>query len=273
MNLQVLIATMNQTDTSLLEKMNIQSDVVIVNQCDRENKEVFKWKGYTVIWIDSIERGLSRSRNMALKNATADICLLCDDDEVLKESYRNNILRAYKEIPNADAIVFNIERIHSNRSEKLFSRIEKIPFYKTYGSVHLSFKRERIIGEGICFNVNFGTGSGMYSSGEDAIFCMNIHKKKLKAFVYPAIIAEVSYQQSSWFSGYNEKYFYDVGAYLAEVYPVMKHLMKWYYPYCFRNLAALTAREIIKYISYGIKGYQKKLNYEEYMKIIKNYLK
>ena len=34
MNVQVLLATMHQTDDSLLKKMNIQSDIIVGNQCD-----------------------------------------------------------------------------------------------------------------------------------------------------------------------------------------------------------------------------------------------
>ena len=41
MTLQVLVATMHQTDHSLLEKMNIQSDAIVVNQCNRNEVERF----------------------------------------------------------------------------------------------------------------------------------------------------------------------------------------------------------------------------------------
>ena len=34
--LQVLVATMNQCDVSLVEKMNLNCDAVIANQADRE---------------------------------------------------------------------------------------------------------------------------------------------------------------------------------------------------------------------------------------------
>lgn len=266
MTFQVLVATMNQTEYSLLERMNIQSDAIVVNQCNKNEKHIFEWNGYTIVWINSTERGLSHSRNMALDNANADICLLCDDDEVLKESYREYILAAYAEVPQADMLVFNIEKIDCAESEKLFTKVKAIPNYKTYGSVHLTFKRKKIIDHGIWFNTNFGTGSGKYSSCEDAIFCMEIHKRGLKSFVYPLVIATVSYAESSWFNGYNEKYFYDMGAYLAEVYPKMKWIMKWYYPFRLGNLTSLKTGEIIKYISYGIRGYRNKLCYEDYMK-------
>lgn len=40
MKLQVLVATMNQKDFSLFEKMNIQCDVIFANQ---ENENRYEW--------------------------------------------------------------------------------------------------------------------------------------------------------------------------------------------------------------------------------------
>ena len=58
MTLQVLIATMHQTDHSLLEKMNIQSDAIVINQCDRDEVERFTYKGHSVLWMSLNERGV-----------------------------------------------------------------------------------------------------------------------------------------------------------------------------------------------------------------------
>ena len=49
MTLQVLVATMHQTDHSLLEKMNIQSDAIVINQCDRNEIERFTYKGHNIL--------------------------------------------------------------------------------------------------------------------------------------------------------------------------------------------------------------------------------
>lgn len=51
MTLQVLVATMHQTDHSLLEKMNIQSDAIVVNQCNRNEVERFMYNGHQILWM------------------------------------------------------------------------------------------------------------------------------------------------------------------------------------------------------------------------------
>ena len=73
----------------------MQSDAVVVNQCNSDGKTLLKYKGYDILWIDSTERGLSRSRNMALKNADGEICILCDDDEKMTEGYPELINKAF----------------------------------------------------------------------------------------------------------------------------------------------------------------------------------
>ena len=254
LKIQILVATMFQEDHSLLDKLNIQSDVLVVNQCNREGMNSFEYNGYNVLWIDSTERGLSRSRNLALQNASADICVICDDDERLSEGYPQMIQDAYCALPDADFVAFNINRIGSKITEKPFAKAERVGRFKTYSSVHITFKRTSIIESRISFDVRFGAGSGVYLCGEDSIFCMSCHNNHLKMYTYPGIICDVNCEQSTWFKGYNEKYFYDVGAYLATVFPRLKTILKWYYPLRFKNLSQLSSKEIICAVNKGIRS-------------------
>lgn len=267
LKIEVLLSTMNQNDIKIVEKCNIKTDAVVINQCDINDYKIIE-DGKTIRMFSTTERGLSNSRNMALKNAKGDICIICDDDVVYCNNYAEIVDQAFKEIPNADIIVFNIERISQDVrriEEKLFTKVSKIPPFKTYGSVHIAFKRESIQKKGLAFNTLFGTGSGMYNMGEDAVFFMDAHKSKLNCYVYPACFAKVYFDGSSWFEGYNEKYFYDVGAYLSEVYPKSKHLMKYYYPIRMRALSELSRKAIIKSINAGVRGYKLHKNYRQYM--------
>lgn len=54
------------------------------------------------------DKGLTKSRNYAIKHSEADVCLLCDDDEVFSRNYEEGILTAYRDLPEADVIIFNI---------------------------------------------------------------------------------------------------------------------------------------------------------------------
>ena len=92
MKLQVLVSTMHQTDHSLLDKMNIQTDAIVVNQCDRNENEVFDHKGHQIQWLSFNERGVGLSRNTALARGTADILLFADDDVVYNDDFHKTLI-------------------------------------------------------------------------------------------------------------------------------------------------------------------------------------
>lgn len=255
MKIQVLLSTMFQTDHSILDKINLQSDAVVINQGDRDGSCHISYKGYDVTWIDSPERGLSRSRNLAIRNADADVCLLCDDDEILYDGYAENILQAYQTLPDAELIVFNVDFSGAGRTEKKFLSPQKKPKYRSYGSVHVSFAlsavRDRIL-----FNTQFGSGSGVYLSGEDSLFCRDCQKAGLHCYTYPYTVAKVFCGDSTWFTGYNAKYFFDKGAYLAAAFPRVKHFYKWYFPLRLSGPSELGVAEMMRCIDRGIRDYQ-----------------
>lgn len=98
-----ILSRMHQKDASIIERSNVQSDVVIINQCDRNDIEDFdfinkKGRKCHAKFISTTERGLSKSRNMAIRNAWGDICLICDDDEWIADDSEDKILKAYKRI-------------------------------------------------------------------------------------------------------------------------------------------------------------------------------
>lgn len=81
MSIEVLVATMNREEISFLENMNLTTDAVVSNQNKYKegSKEYISSKQF-IYWIDSLERGLSNSRNLALNHAKADICLIAEVD-------------------------------------------------------------------------------------------------------------------------------------------------------------------------------------------------
>ena len=218
MKVQILVSTMNQNDYSLLDKLNIQTDAVIVNQHNHYSYDIFDYNGHRVEWICVNERGLSRSRNLALSKATGDICVLVDDDEQLRTEYPEIIRRAFSFYPNADVIAFNIASI-GNKSNRYYNKKNRrLHRYNSmrYGSARIVFRRQSVVKEQIGFAILFGAGS-FFSSGEDSIFLSTCFNKGLKVYAWSEVIADIEdeYGTSSWFSGYNKKYFVDKGAVYA----------------------------------------------------------
>jgi dTDP-glucose pyrophosphorylase len=111
--IEILIATMfkknNEEIISLLEDMNISSDAVVINQCKEDKLCQIKYKNHNITVVYSTERGLSKSRNLALKHATADIVVIADDDVCYLDNYSSTIIAAYEAHPMADILTFKVK--------------------------------------------------------------------------------------------------------------------------------------------------------------------
>lgn len=212
MNIQVLVAAMNQSDHSLLSKMNIRTDAIVANQCDRNSIEEFLYNGKSIKYLNFAERGVGLNRNNALMRASADICIFADDDMVYVDNYDEIIIRSFEENPQADVIIFNLKEKIPSRY--IITQKTKVGYfnYLRYGTARIAVRLESIKRNGIYFNECFGGGT-KHCHGEDNIFINACLKKKLNIVALPEYIAELTEERkSSWNNGYDTKYLEDQGA-------------------------------------------------------------
>lgn len=204
MKLDILMSCMHQTDDALIHKSKITGSAVVINQCDREG---FTQYGRVAMY-DTKERGLTRSRNMAIAKSNADICLLCDDDEEFVADYEQNILTAYESLPQADVIIFKMV----NRPASFPDQVMELKFPKTMkvSSWQISFRRESLLRTGVRFDERMGAGTGN-GAEEELKFLTDCRKAGLRIFYVPYAIASVAQTDSTWFAGFNEKFFFDRG--------------------------------------------------------------
>ncbi len=206
----VLLSCMYQDDYSIIRDSNISTDVIVINQCNIDNKESFNFlstagKQCHVDFINTPQRGLSNSRNLAIASAKdADICYICDDDELLVDNFEDIISTAYKQHPNADIILFSLRRKkYTYPKHKLKVGIKQL--LKT-SSVQITFRRDSVINNKIKFDPLMGSGSGN-GGGEENKFLMDCKRSHLNIIYLPEIIAEVKTENSQWFHGFDDKYY------------------------------------------------------------------
>lgn len=272
MKVEVLMSVMNQTDMSIGHQSHVDTDLLIINQCDHDDYMEQIVDGHLWRMISTTERGLSKSRNMAIKNARGEICLLADDDEEYKPNTWTEIAQAFDLIPDAAAIVFNVDRINYAMKKDYYRIIQtrEVPAYRGYGSVQMAFRLDVIKTLGLVFNEKFGSGTE-WGGGEDILFQNDIKRYGLKIYESPACIATIDYAGGSqWFHGYNEKYFYNVGAfngYVNNGHLTIKSLLYTIYQ-CFYKLRKDKTMNPFKRIIWkyrGFKGIQKDVTYSQYL--------
>lgn len=256
MKLEVLLSVMNIKKEDL-DKMNITSDCIVINQTKTEN--IKKYKNFKILSYN--EKGLSKSRNRALENCTSDIAILCDDDVVYNENYEKIIINEFKKNKNADVIFFNIES--PNRKEKENKKDGKVYFFNSlrYSSSRIAFRVNSIKEKNIKFNELFGSGS-IFKNGEDTLFIVDCLKNKLKLCKSTKTIGIVYHNKSEWFDGYNEKYFYDKGVIFYNINKYFYKLLCLQYIIRHREtLEKIKFKEAYKIMIKGSKEYKK--NYEK----------
>lgn len=225
MTLQVLLSAMHLADESYINSLNITGDCVVVNQCDRSTKRDTDLGGRKVTYIETTERGLSRSRNMAIAASTADVCILCDNDVEYVKGYESLILNAFESHPEADLIVFYIKRaekpVPNYSTERKMDYLSVLKIF----SPEIAFRPHRI--EGIRFKEEFGAGSGKYIMGEENLFLYDCLKAGKTILYMPIQIAALREEESTWFQGYDEKFFISRGANYGAMSRLFSYLLIW----------------------------------------------
>lgn len=211
---EFLVATMNQPDLTFFENMNINTQAVIVNQlteitedaCIIPEKEAVKCISYE-------GKGLSKSRNIALQQATADIVVVADDDVEYVDDVVTIIDNAYQAYQDADVICFIVERTGTPTPKKFraISSEENYLSILKVSSVEVTFKRSAIEEKGLLFNELIGAGEALYC-GEESAFLYAALRAGLTVRYVPIKIGTTDMSTSTWFSTYNQQYFESKGA-------------------------------------------------------------
>lgn len=218
-NITVLVSCMNQHDTTIISRLNLQTNAIIINQCDENSCQEIHFTNKnnvecTATFINTTSRGLSNSRNLAIKSVkdSSCICLLCDEDEVLSDNYESLINEGYDYFPKADVIAFSIE--WNGFGKKYSNKPYKLSYIKALKvcSVQITFKIDSIKRNTIEFDPQMGSGTGN-GAGEENKFMMDCLRKRIAMAYYPNCIASIinSGIPSQWFHGFDKQYFTNFG--------------------------------------------------------------
>ena len=211
---------------SILRKMNISSDVIIINQADSFGYEKAKYGKKNVLFLSLPERGVGLSRNNALMRCTSEIALFADDDVMYAPKYEDTILAEFRQHPKADIIIFNVASTNPDRPEYSTKKFKRVRLYNClrYGTIRIAVRAERIKEKNIHFSLLFG-GGAKYSAGEDSLFIAECIRKGLRIYASPINLGSVDHKTSTWFEGYTEKFFTDKGVFFKHFSPTFSKLM------------------------------------------------
>lgn len=225
MKLQFLVSAVKQDVRALAEKMDLQAESIIINQCDENKYEEFEYRGSRMRCYHFAERGVGLSRNNALLRADGDICLFADEDIVYRKGAAKAVTDAFEEHPEADMLLFNI-KVQPSRRTYWTESCHRVHLYNCgrYPAYSFALRTGRLHGKNLTYSLLFG-GGAKYSNGEDSLFISDCIRAGLKVYAVPVEIGEEVPRPSTWFNGYHEKFFYDRGVLYHALYGRLAVLM------------------------------------------------
>lgn len=225
MTLQLLVATVQKEPLELAKEMNIGSDAIIVSQGGENGYRELEYKGHFLRYFAMADKGVGLNRNTALLHATADIILFADEDIVYCDDYRDKVLAAFAEHPEADMLLFNVQA-SEGRETYHTSEYGRVHWYNSgrYPTYSFAVKRRLVHKHNITFSLLFG-GGAKYSNGEDSLFLRDCLKCGMKVYRIPVLLGKETARESTWFKGYNEKFFFDRGVLYHHLYGSLAKVM------------------------------------------------
>ena len=220
-DLEILVSTMNRNSLDFLIPMfpfchfSVFS-ILIINQTKENNLLVSDFPSIRV--INSLEKGLSRSRNLALKNARGKIVLIADDDVVYKKDFDTLIIQAHNQYDSKTIISFCIEKLNGLPFKKyLLSAKANLSLIELFNVLSIEISINKLIFDklGVKFDKNFGLGSN-FEMGEEAVFLSDIKEQNQQVAFVPIVIAMHPEISSIEKIDFKQRY-YIQGAFLSRV--------------------------------------------------------
>ena len=253
---EILISTMNRTNMSFLSKMFPQGNylnghILIINQTSK-GKEL-KSTHSNVRVVNTCVKGLSLSRNLALKYARGRICLFADDDVKYKEGFDDIILSAFVKEERADIITFQMEDDKGN----FFKNYPSVDWHdkrslSTVNSVVVAFRKSSVLKSKLRFNVNFGLGAE-FPTADEYIFLRDALNKNLKIYFKKSIILSHKYFSSGRVMG-ADKMVYARSALIYKYSGILAYLKLVKYLYRTFNAKEIRLNQFVSKYNVGIKG-------------------
>lgn len=261
---EILCVTMHQKDFSKIEQMNIHSDVVFANQADRTSLEEMNFEGHRARMITTDTRGVGVNRNLVLLYAKGEICLFADDDVTYDDDMEERVLAEFNAHPDADVIIFHLDTDSKRkqikyRETKKCSRFCRMP----WATFRVAFRLDAVRKANVWFTTLFGGGC-VFPSGEDSMWLTDARKKGLTFYVSKETIGKVSFEESTWFTGFDEKMYYGKGAFYQAIHSKTKFFWMMYFAMRTHNISGLSFTNKIKWMKKGKEGYQRSISYKDY---------
>lgn len=203
MRVNILISTLNEGIDRVGNVLLDPRDDVKYIISQQYTDERFKYVPDGLIRPDVIisqiaSKGVTKSRNNAIRLAEGDIGLFSDDDVKYQHSDIDLLKETFNQNENLDVAIFKIRTPPGEPEYKKWPdeiiEYKKAPFV---GTVQIAFRVARVKEKKVFFDERFGAGQELLVSVGERIFVHDCLQAGLKVVYYPKYIVEHPYMSKS----------------------------------------------------------------------------
>jgi len=258
MEFQILISTMYQTNLDFLvpifKNNNINNyNIIVINQTD--TNRFLESNESNILVFNSLERGTSASRNLAIEKATAKFALFADDDVVFDKDFDQIILKAFADYPKAYLLSFECTTGHHKLKHTnypkagLHNKLTLKPIHMVVMAVNLEILKK----SGVLFNAYFSLG-GKFNGGTEYVFLRAAYSAGLTAYHISENIVHHQELSSGKFMG-SDKGIHTRSARVNHFHgSLYAYLWLFKYLYFLLNNGYIEKKELLKKFQVGKKG-------------------
>ena len=151
-------------------------------------------------------------------------------------------------------LLFNV-RVQESRRTYWTDSFHRVRWYNSgrYPAYSIAVRTRRMKEKNLTYSLFFG-GGAKYANGEDSLFLHDSLKAGLKIYAVPEEIGDEKPRPSTWFFGYDERFFHDRGVLYHELYGALAGLMGFRFLHKMKgNLKELSAQDAKKALFSGIR--------------------
>lgn len=195
MQLNVLISTIDEgiykVKNVILDYRKDVSYIISHQYTDEKFKIIPKELIRDDILISHISgKGVTKSRNNAIRLAKGEIGLFSDDDVTYNNEYIDKVLETFSHNDFLDVAIFKMKKPGDFPDHKNYPKepikIRELPF--SIGTIEIAFRINQIKKEHIFFDERFGAGQKLLIGSDENIFVLDCIKKGLNVWFFPEYI-------------------------------------------------------------------------------------
>ena len=200
--INILISTIDsglkQLDQVILEPRKDVRYIVSHQFTDERFKTIPPFLNRSDIRVSQIPgKGVTKSRNNAIRLADGDIGLFADDDVSYKPSYFDTLKRVFEENGDVDVALFKVKTGQGEPEYKNYkNEVATIKNAPSVGTVEIGFRINRVKENNIYFDERFGAGRPLLIGSDERLFVQDCIDAGLNVKFFPEYIVNHPYEST-----------------------------------------------------------------------------